>query len=115
MTPSDLKAWQARLGLSETAFAAYLGVPVGTLRKWLNGTRAPDSAPHRLFDLLHMIEADAPALHGRLIDAARNPAPVGQDGPVGAPMRGGNGEGAPAAADAPEGLPAWMARWEAPL
>lgn len=122
-TPETLKATAARLGLSELAMAAYLGVPVFTYRKWVNGTRSMDSAPRRLLDVLEMIENEAPDLHLSLIDAAQ-----AQGGPQEAGKPRGKGKGAPrskkpasAAPDAPvvppapapwvhaaDALPDWM-------
>lgn len=102
MTPENMKAWQARLGLSEQAMAAYLGVPAATLRKWANGTRTPDSAPLRLFAVLDLIERCAPDLHAALISAARDTAPAGQDRPTGARKGRGRVTGAPAPENAPQ-------------
>ena len=123
-----LKQSAARLGLSELAMAAYLGVPVHTYRKWVNGTRGMDSAPRRLLDVLERIENEAPDLHMSLIDAAQ-----AQGGPLEARKPRGRGKGtskaekpasapidAPAAHDpaplappapwvhAAEALPEWM-------
>lgn len=73
----ELRQWRARLGFSEVAMAAYLGIPRHTLLKWENGTRTPDAAPRRLFDVLQMVETLAPEMHARLIaDIAVIPAPV---------------------------------------
>lgn len=58
-----------RLNLSEARAADYFGVPVHTLRKWLNGTREPAAAVARLIEVLGMVEALAPALHASLIPA----------------------------------------------
>ena len=52
-----------RLNLDEREAADYLGVPVFTLRKWASGERQPGAAVLRLFDVLGMVEALAPALH----------------------------------------------------
>ena len=52
-----------RLNLDEREAADYLGVPVFTLRKWTTGERQPGAAVLRLFDVLGMVEAMAPALH----------------------------------------------------
>ena len=71
MTPIELKQWQADLHLSDVAMAAYLGVPVPTLTKWLNGTRAPDSATLRLFGILQRIGRAYPVLHGELMQIGR--------------------------------------------
>ena len=53
-----------RLHLDDTRGAAYLGVPVFTVRKWITGEREPGAAVARLLDVLGMVEAMAPALHG---------------------------------------------------
>jgi predicted transporter len=51
--------------------AGLLGVPVHTLRKWTNGTRAPSAAAVRLVTVLATMAVMAPAL----LDAL-TPAPV---------------------------------------
>lgn len=56
-----------RLNLDEREAADYLGVPVFTLRKWTTGERQPGAAVLRLFDVLGMVEAMAPALHGSFL------------------------------------------------
>lgn len=66
----EFAAILARLGLTESQGAAYLGVPVFTFRKWLTGERAPSAAVLRLLDVLGMVEAMAPALHASLVPAA---------------------------------------------
>jgi hypothetical protein len=53
-----------RLHLDDTRGAEYLGVPVYTVRKWITGEREPGAAVARLLDVLGMVEAMAPALHG---------------------------------------------------
>lgn len=72
MTPETLKAWRARLSLGETGMSAYLGVPVTTYRKWENGTRKPDAAPMRLFEVLQLIErmSECEGVHLALIEDA---------------------------------------------
>jgi len=67
LTPADLKKWRERLGLGVQGMAEYLGIPVHTLTKWENGTRAPDAAPRRLFEVLGLIEAMAPSIHDVLL------------------------------------------------
>jgi hypothetical protein len=52
------------LHLDDTRGAEYLGVPVYTVRKWITGEREPGAAVARLLDVLGMVEAMAPALHG---------------------------------------------------
>ena len=115
MTSIDLKTWQASLGLSDVAMAAYLGVPVPTLIKWLNGTRAPDSATLRLFGILQRIGRAYPVLHGELMQEARAAAPDVPRRPRGRPA---NGAGATQAENAPHGpleaqttvseIPGWL-------
>jgi DNA-binding transcriptional regulator YiaG len=73
MTPTQntLQALKARHSFSNASLAAYLGVPVPTLTKWLNGQRNMDSAPLRVVALLQLIENHAPDLHRALIDTAK--------------------------------------------
>jgi DNA-binding transcriptional regulator YiaG len=56
-----------RLNLDEPRAADYLGVPVFTLRKWATGERQPGAAVLRLFEVLGMVEALAPALHASFL------------------------------------------------
>ena len=56
-----------RLNLDEARAADYLGVPVFTLRKWATGERQPGAAVLRLFEVLGMVEALAPALHASFL------------------------------------------------
>jgi DNA-binding transcriptional regulator YiaG len=56
-----------RLNLDEPRAAAYLGVPVFTVRKWTTGEREPNASVARLLDVLGMVEAMAPALHGSFL------------------------------------------------
>jgi DNA-binding transcriptional regulator YiaG len=58
-----------RLSLDEFQAAAYFGVPVFTVRKWITGEREPGAAVARLLDVLGMVEAMAPALHGSFLPA----------------------------------------------
>ena len=58
-----------RLHLDDTRGAAYLGVPVFTVRKWITGEREPGAAVARLLDVLGMVEAMAPALHDSFLPA----------------------------------------------
>lgn len=100
MTPDTLKTWRARLGLGDTGMAAYLGVPLGTLRKWENGTRTPDTAPLRLFAVLQLIEAQAPELHAAILAAAKAGA-----GAQDAPQRARKGRGRVTGQATPENAP----------
>lgn len=81
-TPESLKAWQACLGLSDSGMAAYVGVPLHTWRKWVNGTRTPDAAPRALLDLLAMLPDAAPSLHAQRMEAARGASKPVQATPV---------------------------------
>ena len=110
MTPTELKQWQSNMGLSEAAMAAYVGIPVHTLRGWIKGTRKPDAAPLRLIAVLQLIETRAPVLHLDLINEARTNAPVtrGPGRPAKAAPAGQIEPGdAPATQDAPE-VPEWL-------
>lgn len=66
-TRETLQALQARLCLTAPALAAYLGVPVPTVRKWLSGTREPPASVARLLEVLGLVEALVPELHANLI------------------------------------------------
>lgn len=56
-----------RLNLDEPRAAEYFGVPVFTIRKWCTGEREPGAAVARLLDVLGIVEALAPALHGSFL------------------------------------------------
>lgn len=56
-----------RLNLDEPRAADYFGVPVFTVRKWCTGEREPGAAVARLLDVLGLVEALAPALHGSFL------------------------------------------------
>jgi len=64
-----IKQTLERLHLDDTRGAEYLGVPVYTVRKWITGEREPGAAVARLLDVLGMVEAMAPALHGSFMPA----------------------------------------------
>ena len=110
MPPTEMKQWQADLGLSESAMAAYIGVPVHTYRGWVKGTRKPDAAPMRLMHLLQTIEKRAPVLHMELVNVARESVQPtrGPGRPAKAAPAGQIEPGdAPATQDAPE-VPEWL-------
>jgi putative transcriptional regulator len=48
----DVVAIRKRAGLSQTAFSARIGVPVGTLRNWEQGHRKPQGPARVLLALL---------------------------------------------------------------
>ena len=66
---SRLIATMARLGLTAQGAADYLGVPVTTIRKWIDGTRTPGAAVIRLLDVLGIVEAIAPSIHAAMLPA----------------------------------------------
>jgi putative transcriptional regulator len=57
--PTDIAATRCRPGLSQTEFAAWLGISPGTLRNWEQGRRVPEG-PARV--LLRVIERDPEAV-----------------------------------------------------
>jgi DNA-binding transcriptional regulator YiaG len=60
-----------RLNLSDTQAADYFGVPVFTVRKWLNGQRVPNAAVMRLLDVLGLVETLAPEIHFHLLPTGK--------------------------------------------
>lgn len=79
----EFAALMTRLNLDEPRAAEYLGVPVFTFRKWLNGERTPSSAVFRLLDVLGTVEALAPALHAGFLPAHVEQIPGKSDAYVG--------------------------------
>lgn len=73
----------SRLQLDDHRAAAYLGVPIHTLRKWLTGERIPSASVLRLVEVLGIVEALAPGLHASLI-----PEPPEPKRPRGRPRKG---------------------------
>ena len=73
-----LSATMARLGLTAQGAADYLGVPVTTIRKWIDGTRTPGAAVIRLLDILGIVEAIAPSIHAAMLPTAIDPGQSGQ-------------------------------------
>lgn len=112
MTPIELKQWQAGLGLSELAMAHYLGIPVHTLKKWIDGTRTPDAAPRRLFAILQRIGQAYPVLHGELLREARAAAPERAPATRGRPRKGTGAPSLVEASQAPKStdpeIPDWL-------
>jgi len=112
MNPQDLKTWQSDLGLSDTAMAAYLGVPLPTFTKWQNGTRNPDAATRRLFAILQRIEAQSLGLHIELIHEARAAAPDRAPAKRGRPVKvsvASDQENAPESPESTDSeIPEWM-------
>ena len=67
--PPDAKAIRARLGMSQVAFAALLGIPVATLRNWEQDRVVMDPAARSLLRVLDrepeaVLRALAPAPSG---------------------------------------------------
>ena len=67
--PPDAKAIRARLGMSQVAFAALLGIPVATLRNWEQDRVVMDPAARSLLKVLDrepeaVLRALAPAPSG---------------------------------------------------
>jgi DNA-binding transcriptional regulator YiaG len=60
-------AIQVRLDMNDDQCADYLGVPIHTLRNWRTGKRTPSAVVYKLLDVLGMVEAMAPSLHGALV------------------------------------------------
>lgn len=69
--PTRMTDARARLGLTPTRMAQYLGVPVFTYLKWERGQRAPNASALRLLDVLEMVEAHAPKLHAQLLEGGK--------------------------------------------
>lgn len=110
--PETLKAWQAGLGLSESGMAAYVGVPLHTWRKWVNGTRKPDAAPCALLDLLTALPVECPSLHALRLENAAKPPRATQASP-GRKKRASGPSDAPSDPPTPwvhvtEAVPEWM-------
>ena len=70
---SRLSTTMERLGLTAQGAADYLGVPVTTIRKWIDGTRTPGAAVIRLLDVLGIVEAIAPSIHAAMLPTAIDP------------------------------------------
>lgn len=51
-----------RQGMSQAELAIWLGVPISSLRKWLNGERQPSQATVRLVEIMAALETIAPDL-----------------------------------------------------
>lgn len=62
----DVKAMRARLGMTQKEFSDTFKIPVGTLRDWEQGRRAPDQ-PSRM--LLRVIEREPQAARRALKEA----------------------------------------------
>ena len=60
MTPTDLEAWQSRLGISDAEAARRLGVPYLSFREWLpTGRRRRYRLPGWLPILCAFLETEA--------------------------------------------------------
>ena len=69
--PDQLRALQARLGLSAQGMALYLGIPLPTYRNWRDGHREPPAVASRLLEVLGLIETLAPEIHSYLTPGER--------------------------------------------
>lgn len=108
MNPDTLNQWRGNLGLSEVAMARYLGVPINTVRNWFHGRRKPDAATIRLFDILQLIQRDAPLVHADLIRAAQDDAPMAPAKRRRTDRQPAEPQVAATPADAPESVPDWL-------
>lgn len=68
---NPIQILKTRLGLSDVALAAYLGVPRTTAINWSNGKRKPPAVAHRLIEVLRVIEVMAPDVHGHLLPQSK--------------------------------------------
>lgn len=59
--------------MHETLAASMLGVPLNTLRKWINGTRAPSASAIKLVELFVLLETVTPDVFASLIPRAEAP------------------------------------------
>ena len=62
MNAAELKAWRKDLELSQTAMAAFLGVPYRTYTKWETGDTIPSGAAAGLFQWIGLVRTLAPAV-----------------------------------------------------
>lgn len=104
MNALELRSWQRRLDLTDGAMATYIGVPVATWRKWAKGSREPDAAPQRLFDVLQAIERCAPALHADLLHGSGDAS----DSVMPSDRAVADATVAPTPGNASEPIPAWL-------
>jgi putative transcriptional regulator len=51
-TPPDVRAVRARYGLSQSRFAALMGISVATLRNWEQGRRRPEGSARVLLEVV---------------------------------------------------------------
>ena len=67
-TPEQLTLahMQERHGFTDVQMARYLGVPYGTFRNWVRGTRTPSPTVMRLCTVLDTIATLAPGVHEML-------------------------------------------------
>lgn len=66
-TTGAIRTAMARMGLTQSEMAAYLGVPQSTLCNWLAGTRNPPRVATRLMYVLGIVQALAPGIHDSLL------------------------------------------------
>ena len=68
-TPPDVRAMRERYGLSQSRFAALMGISLGTLRNWEQGRRRPEGSARVLLEVVAK-HPDA------VLDAVQHPARV---------------------------------------
>jgi hypothetical protein len=61
---------QTQLEQGDEVTAAYVGVPVTTWRKWVNGSREASTSGQRLIEVLGLLRTMAPAIHEHLLSSA---------------------------------------------
>jgi putative transcriptional regulator len=67
--PPDVRAVRQQHGLSQSHFAALMGISIGTLRNWEQGRRRPEGSARVLLEVV--------AKHPEAVfDSVRHPAPV---------------------------------------
>lgn len=69
LQPPDVRALRDGFGLSQTRFAALMGISVATLRNWEQGRRTPEGSARVLLEVVAK-HPDA------VLDAVRNPPTV---------------------------------------
>jgi DNA-binding transcriptional regulator YiaG len=77
---SRLVTLRASLDLSHEQTSTMLGVSPHTLRKWIDGERAPGGLLVRLLDVLDLVHAMAPQLHSAMVRDVVAEHPKGKPG-----------------------------------
>lgn len=66
LTPAEIKALRASLGLSQQNFSRRYHVPLESLRNWEQGRRQPDTLANLLLQLVRVDPVGIAAMLGRL-------------------------------------------------